>query len=39
MVEAAERELDVSTLVDEAVRAAVLEDFSFPVLRLVARED
>ncbi len=39
VVDVAERELDVAGLVDEAVRAAVLEDFSFPVLRLVARSD
>jgi hypothetical protein len=37
VVDAAEAELDVTALVDEAVRAAVLEDFSFPVLRLAAR--
>jgi thiamine biosynthesis protein ThiI len=39
VVDAAEAELDVAALVDEAVRAAVLEDFSFPVLRLVARTE
>ncbi len=37
--EAAERELDLHALVAEAVQAAVVEDFSFPVLRLVARAD
>jgi thiamine biosynthesis protein ThiI len=37
VVEAAERELDISGLVDEAVKAVEVEDFSFPVLRLVVR--
>jgi thiamine biosynthesis protein ThiI len=37
VVEAAERELDIGALVEEAVKAAEVEHFTFPVLRLVVR--
>jgi thiamine biosynthesis protein ThiI len=37
VVDSAERELDIPALVEEAVKACELEEFSFPVLRLVAR--
>jgi thiamine biosynthesis protein ThiI len=37
VVDAAERELDIAALVEEAVKAVEVEEFSFPVLRLVAR--
>ena len=37
VVEAAESELDIPALVEQAVKAAEVEEFSFPVLRLVVR--
>lgn len=39
VVEAAESELDIPALVEQAVKAAEVEEFSFPVLRLVARSE
>jgi thiamine biosynthesis protein ThiI len=39
VVEDAERELDIGVLVEEAVAAASVEDFSFPMLRLMARTE
>jgi thiamine biosynthesis protein ThiI len=39
VVEAAESELDIPALVQQAVTAAEVEEFSFPVLRLVARSE
>jgi thiamine biosynthesis protein ThiI len=37
VVESAERELDIPALVEQAVTDVEVEEFSFPVLRLVAR--
>ncbi|HET9270623.1 MAG TPA: tRNA uracil 4-sulfurtransferase ThiI [Vicinamibacterales bacterium] len=37
VVEAAESELDIPALVEQAVKATEVEEFSFPVLRLVVR--
>jgi thiamine biosynthesis protein ThiI len=39
VVEAAESELDIPALVEQAVKATDVEEFSFPVLRLVVRSE
>ena len=39
VVDTAELELDIPGLVEQAVQAAEVEEFSFPVLRLVARSE